>query len=252
MIDTSSQSLDLSSDFLAYLAGQDCEQGARLPPIPELARELGISTGKLREQLEVARILGLVEVRPKTGIRFLGYDFFRSISLSLKFALALDRRYFEKFGVLRNNVEACFWREAVSALRPEDVAYLEQLVDRAHEKLHGSPIQIPHAEHCELHLTIFSRLENAFVRGILEAYWEAYEAVGLNVYADYAYLQEVWTYHRQMVEAIVKGDVEAGYQALVEHTGLLQNRPELARFKPVQSVEPLGEDGDLPPRRGTA
>jgi hypothetical protein len=38
--------------------------------------------------------------------------------------------------------------------------------------------------------------------GLLEAYWDAYEAVELNTYADYAYLQEVWRYHERIVEAI--------------------------------------------------
>jgi DNA-binding GntR family transcriptional regulator len=60
--------------------------------------------------------------------------------------------------------------------------------------------------------------------GILEAYWEAYEAVGLNVYADYEYLQEVWSYHQKMVDAICRGDFELGYQALVEHKDLLYHR----------------------------
>ncbi|MBC8509431.1 MAG: hypothetical protein H8D34_31660, partial [Chloroflexi bacterium] len=39
------------------------------------------------------------------------------------------------------------------------------------------------------------------------------------------YLKEVWNYHQQMVDAICEGDLEAGYQALVEHTDLLYHRP---------------------------
>jgi DNA-binding FadR family transcriptional regulator len=64
------------------------------------------------------------------------------------------------------------------------------------------------------------------VLGISEAYWEAYEAAGFNLYADYNYLQEVWNYHQLMVNAICSGDFEAGYQALLEHTDLLYHRPE--------------------------
>lgn len=229
-------SVDLPSEFLTYLASEAFEPGFRLPPIQELASKLNISTGKLREQLEVARQLGLVEVRPKTGIRTLEYSFFQTLLTSIKYALALDQSHFYLFGVLRNNVEASFWHEAVSLLLPEDKEYLRSLLDSAWEKLRGNPIQIPHSEHRELHLTIYSRLDNPFVVGILEAYWEAYESVGLNVYADYAYLESVWGYHTQMVEAIVKDDIEAGYRALVEHTGLLQNRPELGRYQPPEHL----------------
>jgi hypothetical protein len=50
--------------------------------------------------------------------------------------------------------------------------------------------------------------------------------VGLNVFAGgYEYLEEVWQYHQEMVEAICNGDFETGYQALVKHTDLLYHRP---------------------------
>jgi len=67
-----------------------------------------------------------------------------------------------------------------------------------------------------------------FVSGILEAYWEAYEAVGLSLYSDYQYLREVWTYHEAIVNAIIAGDWDQGHRLLAEHTALLRYR-ETAR-----------------------
>jgi DNA-binding FadR family transcriptional regulator len=222
--------IDLESELLNYLAFQELAPGDRLPAIRDLAGELGISTGKLREQLEVARSLGLVEVRPKTGTRVLEYRFLESLRTGLLYRMARHAEAFDHFGDLRNHVEAAFWHEAVSRLNDEDRAELAQLVERAWEKLRGTPVQIPHAEHRQLHLTIFRRLDNEFVRGLLEAYWEAYEAVGLNVYSDYSYLEQVWRYHEKMVEAIRSGEYEAGYQALIEHTDLLNRRPEMSPY----------------------
>jgi DNA-binding FadR family transcriptional regulator len=214
-----------TSDFMRYLIALNAEPGTRLPPINELASQLGISSGKLREQLEVARELGLVEVRPKTGIRVLGFSFFPVVRTALRFALAIDHGYFEQYSRLRNQVEAAFWHDAVRSLRPEDKQQLADLMQSAWEKLEGDPIQIPHHEHRELHLQIYSRIDNAFVLGLLVAYWDAYEAVGLNLYEDYRYLREVWTYHGQMVDSILNGNADAGHQALIEHTALLQSRP---------------------------
>ena len=34
-------------------------------------------------------------------------------------------------------------------------------------------------------------LDNIFVQGILAAYWDVYETVGLNLYTDYQYLQDL-------------------------------------------------------------
>jgi DNA-binding FadR family transcriptional regulator len=159
------------------------------------------------------------------------------VRTSIKLALALDPSYFEAFGVLRNHLEVSFWKEAVSNLQEQDKQKLLQLVEGAWEQLRGTPIQIPHREHRDLHITIFSRLENPFVLGILEAYWEAYEAVGLNMYSDYHYLEEVWGYHETMIQAIVDNDMDKGYNALVEHIGILQHRPEMDGFTPTGSVE---------------
>ena len=217
-----------SSEFLEYLASSQ-SHGARdadqLPSLNDISAELGISIARLREQLEVAEALGLVEVRPRTGIRRLPYQFAPAVSQSLSYAIKIDPAYFEAFSELRNQLEAAFWDQAVHCLTAVEHNLLKDLMARAWAKLHGDPIQIPHEEHRLLHLTIYTRLNNPFVVGILESYWEAYEAVGLNVYADYGYLQQVWQYHQQIVDAILHGDYQSGYRALVEHVDLLYQRP---------------------------
>nr|HRJ42395.1 FCD domain-containing protein [Caldilineaceae bacterium] len=73
-------------------------------------------------------------------------------------------------------------------------------------------------------LTIFRRLDNLFVTGLLEAYWDAYEAVDLNTYADYRYLTAVWGYHEQIVKALGRGTVEEARQLHIAHMKLLDRR----------------------------
>jgi DNA-binding FadR family transcriptional regulator len=223
--------IELNSDLLNYLVESGCQEGDRLPAIPALAETLGISTGKLREQLEVARTMGLVEVKPKTGMRLQRLDFLPMLRSNLLYAMALEPTAFAEYGALRNHIEAAFWHEAVASLGPEDVVRLRRLVESAWRKLRGSPIQIPHEEHRQLHLGIYCRLENMFVKALLEAYWDAYESVGLNLYTDYRYLQQVWTYHDRMVEAIEAGRPDLGHEVLIEHAGLLQQHPEMIRAR---------------------
>jgi len=213
------------SEFLRYLAANaEAERG--IPTLKDLSEELGLSIASLREQLEVARALGLVEVKPRLGMRRREYSFTPAVRQSLGYALAVNDEYFRKYSELRNHVESAYWYEAVEKLTAEDKQELQALITRAWDKLRRAQIQVPHEEHRDLHLLIYRRLENPFVTGILEAYWEAYETVGLNVFAgDYAYLQEVWKYHQQMVEAICDGNYKAGYEALVTHTDLLYQRP---------------------------
>ena len=208
------------SEFLRYLAAHKQDEG-NLPALTDLSQELGISVASLREQLEVARALGLVDVRPRTGIRRLPYRFLPAIRQSLGYAMALEKANFQLFADLRKHVEVSYWHEAVKKLTGEDLLHLKALMERAWSKLDGRPIQIPHDEHKQLHLTIYGQLNNPFVNGILEAYWEAYEAIGLNVFNEYNHLREVWQYHEKMVAAICSGNFDAGYQALIEHTDML-------------------------------
>jgi DNA-binding FadR family transcriptional regulator len=169
------------SELLDYVATKAREPGTRLPSIQDLSRELGISPAKLREQLLVARALGIVDVRPKAGIHTRESSYLPSIRLSVLMALSQDPNRFEEIRALRTQLEAAFWGDAVSLLQPSDIDELGRLVDQAWARLRGNPVQIPHAEHKALHMTVFSRLPNPLVRALLQP-WEAYEAVGL-VYA---------------------------------------------------------------------
>lgn len=211
------------SEFLQYLAC-DSQDHDRIPSLTDLSRELEVSVASLREQMEVARSLGIVEIRPKTGIKRLPFSFRPAVEQSLAYAIASDPDYFITFADFRRHVEAAYWYEAVACLTDLDKQELRELIARAQEKLRRTPVQIPQAEHRQLHIKIYSRLNNIFVMGILESYWDLYEAVGLDVYTDLNYLQQVWAYHHKMVEAIHSGDFEIGYLALTEHMDLLNQR----------------------------
>ncbi len=221
--------IQFESDLLNYIIKNGYQPGDRLPTISELqdANNLGISVSKVREQLEVARALGLVEVRSKTGTRLKEFSFTPAVRLSLFFALATDLRYFEYFSALRTHLEMAFWHEACALLTPEDHCELRSYIEAARGKLSAARIRIPFEEHRAFHLTIFKHLENPFVTGLLEAYWDAYEAVELNRYADYGYHKLVWDYHERILDGICAGDYDAAQDAFMKHTRLLHHQPRM-------------------------
>jgi DNA-binding FadR family transcriptional regulator len=212
------------STFMAYLARQMAAGEETLPSLSDLSDELGISVASLREELQVARVMGLVEVKPRTGIKCEPYHFAPSVTKSLAFAVSVDPQTFRQYSDLRNHIEASYWYQAVSKLTPDDIEELQRIIRTANQKLQSEPIQIPQLEHRQLHMTIYRRLENEFVLGILQSYWDIYEAIGLSVYEDRKYLEHVWQYHQQMVDALARHDFLNGYQALVAHMDLLFQR----------------------------
>lgn len=229
--------IDLGSDLLNYIINEGFESGDRLPTINELKAQdkLGISTSKVREQLEVARVLGMVEVRSKIGTRLQEYSFTPPVRLSLLFAIAQNPQNFEHFSDVRNHIETAFWHEACETLTDDDRALMQDCVLKAREKLNAKWINIPHEEHRRFHLTMFLRLNNPFVVGLLEAYWDAYDAVKLNHFADYDYLQAVWDYHARIIDLICAGDYEAAKIAYIEHTQLIRHQPRMQNMKGDQS-----------------
>jgi DNA-binding FadR family transcriptional regulator len=210
-----------NSDLFRYLIDRSLVEGDRLPALTELSDELEVSVSKLREQLELARHLGIVSVRPRLGIRREKYDFHPAVSTSMLFGLTTGEASFEQASELRKTIETSMWSEAVLRLNDEDKVELDNIIKKAWSKLRGHPIHIPNGEHRSLHLKIFSRLDNPFVQGILKAYWDAYEAIELTRFADYQYWLDVWTYHEQIVTAICTEDFENGRNILLEHFELL-------------------------------
>jgi DNA-binding FadR family transcriptional regulator len=220
---------DVDSDIRRYIVKRQLQPGDRLPTIIELSQELGVSASKIREELAVARTLGWVQIKPRTGTQMMEFDFGPAVTLSALYALSLNPAFFQDFSQLRQSVELSFWREAVAQLTPEDIAELRRLVICAREKLNRVPIEVPFQEHRRLHLAFFKHLENPFAQGILDAYWTIYRAFGLALYAELSYHREVWDYHDRMVECVARRDVDGSYQALRDHMDLLRYRPEEVR-----------------------
>lgn len=211
----------LDSDFLKYLITKQVSPGDRLPPLNDMSQEMGISVGKLREQLELARRMGMVSVRPRVGIVRETYDFCPAVLLGVMFGLGSGEASFAQFSQVRVALELAFWDTAVAQLTPQDKDELRHVVSQAWRKLRGDPVHVPNGEHRQLHLKIFSRLDNPFVLGLLDAYWDAYEASELTRFASYQYWVTVWRYHERIVEAIAADDIAAGRQLLSEHFDLL-------------------------------
>lgn len=218
--------INLGSDFLNYIVREGFQPGDRLPSITELTSDahLDMSANKVREQLEVARALGWVEVRSKRGTRVKHYAFTPAVRLSALYAMACGES-FESFASLRNHVESAYWNEACALLRADDLEVMQACIDGANEKLDAPPIHIPNPEHRLFHLTVFKHLDNTFVLGILEAYWDLYEEVGINRYMDYSYLRQVWDFHALILQRIKAKRYADARQAFIEHTRLLRHEP---------------------------
>ena len=224
---------DLGNAILHYIVEKGASDAGhpkeiKLAPMDELADEMGVSRGKVREELLAAQAFGVVEMRPGDGTYVRPFDFYTPARTLVLYAISRDRANFDRLYELRQNLEVSFWDAAVSKLTNEDVRELRDTIERAERRLGGTPVEIPHAEHREFHMGLFKRLDNEFVRGLLRSYWDAYEAVGLHRYFEYQYYARMWSSHKAMVDAVADGRIGEGRKIVAGHFTLLQTRLESA------------------------
>ncbi len=214
----------LLSEFLLYLSSLPEDSIQRIPPLLELSKLLGISVATLREQLEEARSLGLVEVRPKAGIRKLPYNFSTAIKPGLTYAVKAGSLSYHQFADLRRHLESAYFVEAAQTLTPIDINRLTDLITSAKSGFRANPGKVPAQEHREFHLTIYRNLKNQYLIGVLDAFWEVYHLSGMEIYPDITYIDRVWQYHERIVEEIRSRNYSLGLALLTEHMDLTNQR----------------------------
>jgi len=209
--------------FLEYITDKKRKGENQIPALSILSKELNISSSTLREILELAKTLGIIEAHPRSGIELKTYSFKAPVIKSLGYAVMENRNRFNEFSDLRIHLEKAYFKQAAELLSVDDIKKIEEYIRRAKEKLHSTPVQIPHPEHRQLHLTIYKNIKNEFVISLLEAYWMMYESIGLDLYTDLNYLIRVWDYHEKIIEAISLGKFEDGFELLVEHMDMIKD-----------------------------
>ncbi len=217
---------DKQQVLLDYLIDKAKNPQSLIPSIPKISANLGMSTACLREQIELAKNLGIITAKPRRGIEFLPYKFKPAVEKSLYYAVNLDQSFFFQYSEMRNHLEKSYFIESAQLLNEKDIDGLKKLVIQAQNKLNGYPTQIPHQEHRNYHLSIFKPRNNVFLMGILESYWDMYEQAGLDLYNNLEYLITVWDYHQHIVEKIEKRDFNSAYHLLTVHMGLIDKREQ--------------------------
>jgi DNA-binding FadR family transcriptional regulator len=212
------------SELLRYLISFPEGTEQRIPPLAEISKELGISVASLREQLEVARLLGIVEIKTKAGIKKIRYSLKPALMASLTYGVESNTQLFSHISNLRKHIESAYFLEATQLLSTSDKEELSGLVKKAQDKIRRIPGQLPNLEHRAFHLIIYRRLGNPFVNDILEVYWDLYRNTGLEIYPDMTYIDRVWQYHLRITDAIKQGNYTQGLQILLEHMDLISQR----------------------------
>ncbi len=199
---------------LLHFLAEASKNEKEIPSIAELSGILGVSIANVREQLEVAKQLGFVEVRPRTGIQKKAFSLVPLINLGMNYGMRCESSLLDDYINLRAHLELAYWDEAAKNLNNDQLDYMQFLVEVAFRKLQRIPAIIPDEEQSEFHLSIFRPLANKVLINILEAYWELEDANGLKFFTDLDDMLAAWSKRQVIVDALRNKDAKKGKLAL--------------------------------------
>jgi DNA-binding FadR family transcriptional regulator len=192
-----------------------------LPPEGQLAIDLGVSRGSVREAIKALESLGIVEVRHGDGIRVRSFNFDSILDL-LSYGVLFDPDRVVEILQIRIWLEDSALLPAVAAIDDETIAELDALLDRWTAKAEARADTS--AEDRSFHQLLYRGLRNESLSQLIDIFWLVYhslpeEAMG----ADHDPVATVQN-HRDLLDAIRGRDPVAARAKLRAHFQSLEER----------------------------
>jgi DNA-binding FadR family transcriptional regulator len=200
-----------------YIVDNQLGPGAPLPTEFELARTLGISRNSLREALKALETVGVLETRHGLGT-FVGKASLAPLVAGMAFNLVqsirADTRTLREMLELREILEGELIKRVTGAHTPEQLVRLEGLVARMEEAAARGALD-PGVDRA-FHDALYEPLDNQVVTLLLHAFWDVQAAVQAQLPAAPHLAAANARWHRDILDAIRRGDAAAAVAAMRE------------------------------------
>jgi GntR family transcriptional repressor for pyruvate dehydrogenase complex len=198
--------------------------GHKLPAEREMARQFKTSRVSVREAYRSLEELGVLRIRRGAdGGAFIATLDHEPVLRSLSLVLGLGRTSHRELTEARMLIEPPIARLAAMRARKEDIVRLERvLVEEEQEAERGRfrPTQ------SQFHRSVADCARNLPLIVLMNALADltAGVASSLDVSARARHRSKNCQYHRQIFEAIRRGDAQSAYTIMAEHVGDIQGR----------------------------
>lgn len=194
------------------------QAGDPLPPEVELARQLGVGRGSVREAVKTLQALGIVEVRHGYGT-FVGRLSLRPLIDELTFHGLLDlqgdvetvRNLIQIRAILETNLI----RGVAASMEAESIERLKALVQQMHKR--AADGEHVHEQDRLFHEQLYRSVGNALVSQLLQAFWDVLHVVLPNLPGPATDPRVDAMNHERIVTALQQGDPEGAAKAMAEH-----------------------------------
>lgn len=205
-----------------YILSKGLVAGDPLPSEAQIAQELGVARGSVREAIKSLQSLGIIEVRQGYGLFVSPYNFEPLIE-TVRYGMRFDVTTLLELAQVRSFLEYAAIEQAMERINPQDIEQLETLLQTWQHKntAHEGDAEIDE----EFHRILYSSLNNQTLMKFLELFWIAFDSLG-----DDPYIHgpkppnEDYLDHRAILDSVKAGDRQMAQQLLLKHFAHLQER----------------------------
>lgn len=231
-----------------YITEHQLRPGDALPPETQLAADLGVSRGSVREAIKALESLGIIEVRHGNGIFVREFNFDSVLDL-LSYGLVFDRSKITEILQIRKWLEVAAIGEAVRQANEEQIASIEEVLDRWEQKARsGEPTA---EEDRAFHRLLYKPLGNQALISLLDTFWLVFHAVPIRAITTDMQPTTTVQDHREILEAVRSRDPALACQRIQDHFRNLEDRIARAGLSSANVNVVESEDFSRSPSQGS-
>jgi len=204
-----------------FIISKRLKPGDPLPPEAQLAADLGISRGPVREAIRSLESLGIVEVRHGTGIFVREFNF-DSIMDLFSYGLVFDQNRIAEVCQLRKWLETAAIGEVIGRITEKEIAQIEAVFERWEKKIaaHESTAD----EDREFHRLLFSVLGNQSLIALIDIFWVLFHSDPISSITTDLHPTTTIQDHRDILAAVCARDVMRARQCVEHHFHGIEER----------------------------
>jgi DNA-binding FadR family transcriptional regulator len=202
-----------------YILDNELSASDPLPSEIQLAQELGVGRGSVREAIKALQSLGIVEVRHGDGLYVSPFTLDPMLEI-LSYGMRFDATTLAELAQIRVWLERAAIERAVHQIGPQDLARLEALMGTWREKAAaGEPA--PDLDQ-EFHRIIVGTLNNQTLMKFFEVFWIASGKLDDLLIQDARSPEGDFQVHQAILNAVKTGDSRLAQQHMTRHFSRLQ------------------------------
>jgi GntR family galactonate operon transcriptional repressor len=224
---------------ILHTTGEQIEQA--LPTEIELSQELNVSRNVVREAAKVLASKGLIEIRPKTGMRIRSrrdWNVFDADMLAWLFEVGPDEKFFQDLYDLRYVVEPAAAERAALRATGEEIAAIDNHYRMMAASIHD--LEAHTLADTQFHATIIAACHNEFLEQINSTYWIALQSSFRLTGQVPDGRSNTLQYHKAILDAIQSRNPN-GARLAMENL-LAQVARDLQQVTRYQNIRPFSEE----------